>query len=132
MKRNVIDYSQIELYSELNQIDNKKFDLIIIDGYDDTMKEIVNFCKKNAIIFIEGDRKGQTETVLQIFPKSRYVNIITLNKNKSYAHGGGNITHYVGGGQLIFTNPTFKMNLFWFKQKVTTFIINKIRTYKHK
>ena len=68
LKRNVIDYSQIELYSELNQIDNKKFDLIIIDGYDDTMKEIVNFCKKNAIIFIEGDRKGQTETVLQIFP----------------------------------------------------------------
>ncbi len=132
LKSNVINYNQIELYSELNQIKNTNFDLIIIDGYDDTLKETVNFCKKNAIIFIEGDRKGQTEAVLQIFPKSKYVNVITLNKNKSYAHGNGNISHYIGGGQLIFINPTFKMNLFWYQQKVNTFIINKIRTYKNK
>ena len=132
LKSNVIDYNQIELYSELNQIKNKKFDLIIIDGYDDTLKEIITYCKKNTIIFIEGDRKVQTKSVLHIFPKSKYVNIITLNKNKSYSHGNGNINHYVGGGQVIFINPTIKMQLFWFQQKVATFFINKIRKFRNK
>lgn len=130
LKSNVIDYNQIELYSELNQIKNKKFNLIIIDGYDDTLKETVSFCEKNAIIFIEGDRKGQTEIILQIFPESKYVNIITLSKNKPYAHGYSPLTHYIGGGQLIFINPTFKMKLFWFQQKVSTFFINKIRKFR--
>ena len=130
LKKNVIDYNQIELYKELNQIKNKKFDLIIIDGYDDTLKEIVHFCKKNTIIYIEGDRKGQTETTMRIFPKSKYVNIITLNKNKYYSHGHGMTTFYVGGGQLIFIDPTLKMKLFWFQQKTATFIKNKIRTYQ--
>ncbi|PKP29362.1 MAG: hypothetical protein CVU01_00310 [Bacteroidetes bacterium HGW-Bacteroidetes-18] len=129
LKSNVIDYNQIELYSELNQIKNKKFDLIIIDGYDDSLKEVVDFCDKNAIIFIEGDRKGQTEAVLQIFPKSNYVNVVTLNKNKPYAHGYSPQTHYIGGGQLIYINPTVKMKLFWFLQKVDTFIKNKIRKF---
>lgn len=127
IKKNVIDYQQIKLFSELNQIGNKKFDLIIIDGYDDTLKQIVGFCKKYTIIYIEGDRKGQTETIRHIFPKNRYVNVITLNKNKPYCHGGGNTNHYVGGGQLIFINPTPKMKLFWLQQKVATYIINKLR-----
>jgi spore coat polysaccharide biosynthesis predicted glycosyltransferase SpsG len=129
LQKNVLDYNQIELYSELNQIKSKKFDLIIIDGYDDTLKEIVAFCKKNTIVFIEGDRKGQTEIIRQIFPKNRYVNVITLNKTKPYSHSGGNTSHYVGGGQLIFIEPTLKMELFWFQQKAATFIKNKVRIY---
>jgi spore coat polysaccharide biosynthesis predicted glycosyltransferase SpsG len=132
LQKNVLDYNQIELYSELNQIKNKKFDLIIIDGYDDTLKEIVVFCKKNTIVFIEGDRKGQTEVIRQIFPKNKYVNVITLNKNKPYSHSGGDTNHYVGGGQLIFIDPTFKMKLFWFQQKTATFIKNIVRIYKNK
>jgi spore coat polysaccharide biosynthesis predicted glycosyltransferase SpsG len=127
LKSNVLDFDKIEWYAELNQIKNKKFDLIIIDGYDDTLKEVVAFCNKNTIIFIEGDRKGQTETIRQIFPKNKYVNIITLNKNKAYSHSGGNTNHYVGGGQLIFIDPTSKMKWFWFQQKVATYIINKLR-----
>lgn len=132
LKRNVIDYNQIELYSELFEIKNKKFDLIIIDGYDDNLIEAVIFCKKNAIIFIEGHRKEQTDAILHIFPNCKYVNIITLNKNKPYAHGYSPLTHYIGGGQLIFINPTVKMKLFWFQQKIITFIKNKIRKYKNK
>lgn len=132
LKKNIIDYDKIELYSELNQVKKKKFDLIIIDGYDDTLKEIVVFCKKNTIVFIEGDRKAQTKTIMQIFPKCKYVNVITLNKNKSYSHGHGITTFYVGGGQLIFIDPTFQMKLFWFQQKIATYIKNKIRTYSHK
>lgn len=132
LKKNVENYNQIDLHSELNQIKNKSFDLIIIDGYDETLQGIVGFCKKNTIIFIEGDRKGQTEIIRKAFPESKYVNVITLNKNKAYSHSGGDTSHYVGGGQLIFTNPNLKMNLFWFKMKVSTFIKNKIRIYKNK
>lgn len=129
LKKSVSDYDQIELFSELNQIINKKFDLIIIDGYDDTLKEVVTFCEQSTIIFIEGDRKGQTEIIRQIFPKNKYVNVITLNKNKPYSHGGGDTSRYVGGGKLIFVNPTLKMKLFWFQQKAATFIKNKVRKY---
>jgi hypothetical protein len=132
LKSNVLDFDKIELYAELNQIRDKKFDLIIIDGYDDTLKEVVAFCKKSTIIFIEGDRKGQTETIRQIFPKNKYVNVITLNKNKPYSHGGGDASRYVGGGKLIFINPTPTMKLFWFQQKVGTFIKNRIRLYREK
>lgn len=132
LKKNVSYYDQIELFSELNQIKNKKFDLIIIDGYDDTLKEVVAFCKKSSIIFIEGDRKGQTETIRQIFPKNKYVNIITLNKNKPHSYGGGDTSRYVGGGKLIFINPTLTMKLFWFQQKVETFIKNRVRLYRQK
>ena len=58
IKKNIIDYDHVELYAELNEIKKKQFDLIIVDGYDATLQEIVAFCKKNTIIFIEGDRKG--------------------------------------------------------------------------
>ena len=132
LKKNVENYNEIELFSELNLIKNKKFQLIIVDGYDDTLKEIVKFCDKNTIIFIEGDRKGQTNTILEIFPKHKYVNVISLNKNKPYGHGECKPTNYVGGGQLIFINPTLKMRLHWFKEKVTTYIKMKIRIFKSK
>jgi spore coat polysaccharide biosynthesis predicted glycosyltransferase SpsG len=132
LKNNVEDYKQIEVHSELVDVKNKKFDLIIIDGYDDSLREIVSFCKENAIVFIEGDRKGQTETILTIFPKYKYVNVISLNKNKPYAHGTCETSHYVGGGQLIFINPTLKMKRHWFKEKVKTYIKNKIRKLRKK
>jgi len=132
LKCNVLDFDKLELYAQLNQIKNKKFDFIIIDGYDDTLKEVVAFCKKTTIIFIEGDRKGQTETIRQIFPKNKYVNVITLNKNKPYSHSGGDTNHYVGGGKLIFADPTPTMKLFWFQQKVGTYIKNKVRLYHEK
>ncbi|NLP58157.1 hypothetical protein [Lutibacter sp. B1] len=132
LKKNVAYYEKLKIYSDLNKIENLKFDLIIIDGYDKNLNSIKNYCKKQTIIFIEGARKNQTEAILKIFPKSRYVNIITLKKNKPYAHGGSNTNHYIGGGQLIFIEPSFRMILFWFNQKVLTFIKNKIRIYKIK
>jgi spore coat polysaccharide biosynthesis predicted glycosyltransferase SpsG len=133
LKKNLVGYNQITLYSELNQIKDKKFDLIIVDGYDDILIKLVDYCKKkNTIVYVEGDRKGQTDTVKKIFPKSKFVNVITLNKNKPYSHGYDITTHYVGGGKLIFINPTLKMKLFWFQQKTSTFVKNRIRIYSKK
>jgi len=128
LKNNVIDYNKLNIFSELHQIKDVKFDLIIIDGYDDNLNKIKSYCKTNTIIFIEGDRKGQREVIFETFPKSKYVDVITLNKNKPYCHGEVNPNNYVGGGQLIFCNPTFKMNIFWFQQKIKTFIIYKVRS----
>ncbi|MDI9308982.1 MAG: hypothetical protein QM535_02105 [Limnohabitans sp.] len=127
LPENVEHFSQIQLYSELKYIENKKFDFIIVDGYDNKISDVEKFCDSRAIIFIEGDRSEQTKSVLSIFPKSLYVNIATLKKNKPYAHGICEETHYVGGGRLIFTNPNFSMKLFWFLEKVNTFIIYFIR-----
>ena len=132
LKINVDAYPQLSIYAEINNIENKKFDLIIIDGYDDSLKQIVSYCKKNTIIFIEGDRQIQTKTMLEIFPSSLYVNCITLKKNPVYAHENRSINSYIGGGQLIFIKPTLKQKIFWFKEKIATFIKRKIRKYRKK
>jgi hypothetical protein len=132
LPQNVEDYEKIDLYSELNQIRDKKFDLIIIDGSDDSIKEIEKYCSKNAIIYIEGGREVQTKMVLNVFPKSLYVNVITLKKNPFYAHENRSVNNYIGGGQLIFVNPTIGMSLFWIKEKILTFIKRRIRKINKK
>ena len=130
LKDYVADYNRIELYPELSQIKNKKFDLIIIDGSDNALKDIVEYCKENTIVFIEGDRGDQTQTVLELFPKHKYVHIISLNRNKPYAHVDTcHSNSYVGGGKLIFINPTLAMNLFWMKEKLANFVKGKQRKY---
>lgn len=127
LSRNVEDYKKIHLFSELNKIDNNKFEFIIIDGYDNSFDEIEKHCSKNCILYVEGDRAVQTVKLLDIFPKSLYVNVITLKKNPAYAHESRSVDSYIGGGQLIFTNPTVKMKFFWFKEKISTFIKRKLR-----
>lgn len=128
----VEDYEKINLYSELNQVGNVKFDLIIIDGSDNSIKEIAKYCSSNAIIYVEGSREAQTKTILNVFPKSLYVNVITLKKNPSYAHEKRSKNSYIGGGQLIFINPTIDIILFWIKEKFLTFMKRKIRKYNNK
>jgi spore coat polysaccharide biosynthesis predicted glycosyltransferase SpsG len=132
LPQNVKDYNKIQIYPELNQIKKKDFDLIIIDGSDDSLKEIEKYCSVNAILFIEGGRDAQTKTILNVFPKCLYVNVITLKKNPFYAHEKRSVNSYIGGGQLIFINPTFQMKIYWFKEKTKTFIKRKIRKYRNK
>ncbi|WP_395052160.1 hypothetical protein [Flavobacterium sp.] len=126
---NVEDFKKLNLYNELKDIPKKKFDLIIIDGYDDTLKDVVAYSTNETIIFIEGDRKGQTDAIINIFPNSRSVNVITLNKNKEYAHGACEPSTYIGGGQLIFVNPNFYNKLYWFKLKLKTFTKRQFRQW---
>jgi hypothetical protein len=129
LKTYVEDFKKINVFPELNLISGNTFDLIIIDGYDATLKQIVSYCKKNTMIYIEGDRSGQRDSILKTFPKCKYVNIITMSKKKPYAHGYSETTHFIGGGQLIFIDPTGFMSLFWLQQKISTFIKYRIREY---
>lgn len=128
LSENVEDYKKIHLFSELNKIGNRIFEFVIIDGYDNSLNEIEKYCCKNAMLYVEGDRGVQTRTILDIFPKSLHVNVITLKKKPSYAHEDRSVDSYIGGGQLIFTNPTYKMRFFWFKEKFLTFIKRKLRS----
>ncbi|MFZ4436028.1 MAG: hypothetical protein ACOYOR_05930 [Flavobacterium psychrophilum] len=130
LQKNVTDSNRIGLYPELSAIDQQTFDLIIIDGSDAALNDIVAHCKPHTIIFVEGDRSGQTQTVLELFPNHKYVDLITLNRHKPYAHiDKTHANSYVGGGKLIFIKPTFAMYLFWFQQKLATFIKRKLRKY---
>jgi hypothetical protein len=130
LPKNVTNFNRIGLYAELSEIANQSFDLIIIDGSDAALHDIVAYCKPHTIIFIEGDRLGQTQTILELFPNHKYVDIITLSRHKPYAHiDKKQVNAYVGGGKLIFINPTFAMNLYWFQQKIATFIKRKRRKY---
>lgn len=128
LKNNIEDYHKLEQYEYLAEISpESKFDLVIIDGQDNSLQEIANKCKSQAIIFIEGDRSPQTKLILSIFPKARHVNVISLKKNQAYSHG--NTKFFEGGGQLIFTNPNFNMKTYWFKEKTATYIKRHLRKF---
>ena len=127
LPKNVICYEHINLYLKLEEVEKDNFDFIIIDGSDESIKNIRDYCGKHAVIFIEGDRKTQTQTILDIFPGGLYVDVITLEKNPSYAHEGRSIHSYKGGGKLIFINPTIWMKIYWAKEKNLTFVKRKIR-----
>lgn len=128
LKINVEDYAKIEQYEYLDELNvENKFDLVIIDGQDNSLQEMAAKCKSRAIIFIEGDRKPQTKLIMSVFPKSRHVQVISLKRNKVYSHGDP--TYFVGGGQLIFTNPNFRMKTYWFKEKIATYIKRHLRKF---
>lgn len=126
LKTNVEFYDKMELFEGIEEIpENYKFDLIIVDGQDKTLGKLVNFCKKRTIIFIEGDRSPQAAQVLTLFPKARQVQLISIHKNKEYSTGNTNF--FIGGGRLIFTDPDLFMKLYWFKEKVSTYLKRHLR-----
>lgn len=129
LKKNVKYYDSVRLFSDLGEIEKRKFNLILIDGLDTNLLKLQEITQPNAIIFIEGGRLIQLKSVLELFPSAIHVNCITLEKTPLHAHGDTSNRRYLGGGQLIFIKPTFKMKLFWCIEKVKTFLIRKLRTY---
>lgn len=126
LKSNVEFYSGIEMFENISDIViNNKFDLIIIDGQDETLENIISLCSNRAIIFIEGDRSIQAEIILSYFPGAKQIQVITLQKNRVYSPGNPNF--YVGGGRVVFTNPNFKMRIYGLKEKVATYLKRYLR-----
>lgn len=130
LQKNVVNYNKIELYSGVSEVPVQQFDLIIVDGADENFAKIASLCGKDAIIYIEGDRGPQTQSVKQIFPNAKHVNVITLQRNRDYAHGSSTPETYMGGGQLIFADPSLGRKLFWFAEKVKSFTRRNIRDLK--
>ncbi len=122
-------YNKIQIFAELKEVkSSKKFEIVIIDGKDENIKEVESLIATNGIIIIEGDRIPQLNMIRSIFPKSIYTRVISNSRNPNY--GPIPATHYSGGVQLIFINPTFKQKLNYWFHKARTALYYKIRTFK--
>lgn len=122
-------YKKIQIFDELKEVkSDEKFEIIIIDGKDENIKEVESLIANNGIIIIEGDRIPQLNIIRDMFPKSIYTRIISNNKNPNY--GPIPATHYSGGVQLIFINPTFKQKSEYWFYRIRTSLYYKLRAFK--
>ncbi|WP_194767997.1 hypothetical protein [Tamlana sp. I1] len=112
-------FNHIRLFSEAKDLPRDiKFDFIIIDGSDDSLKSIKNSVSERAIIYIEGYRISQVNLVKSFFPRNKYVSVISGYKNPNF--GPFDKKKWSGGGQLIFVNPTFYQRAHYLYLKVLT------------
>ncbi|WNM20257.1 class I SAM-dependent methyltransferase [Flavobacterium capsici] len=129
IKENVSQIKRVELYSNLAEIpEDIFFDLIIIDGTDESLGKLKRLCKNETIIFLEGGRPIQVQILRSFFLKAFYTQMISYNKNPNY--GPFSSEDWCGGGQLIFPNPNFKMKFFYWKERIATYIKRKYRKKK--
>ncbi len=129
LKSNIEDYNSIDLFNSIAGFNNiRKFDLIIIDGSDDRLQYLPDFCKLNTILYVEGCRRSQVESIMSMYPKLKHAEMISSYKNPKYGPFSSEI--WSGGGQLIFLNPTFNNSIYWFKEKVNSFLKRRLRKFK--
>ncbi len=127
LRKNVHDFEKINLYSSLDNLPlNTIYDLIIIDGSDESLSQIKKHCSKNALVFIEGGRAAQIKVIQQIFPKSIYVEVISLRKPPSY---GPFHQKWTGGGSLIAVDPSLFQSISIFAEKLKTFVKRRLRRF---
>ena len=128
LPKNVVNYEKIAVFNDLSQPASEQYDLIIVDGSDASLAEIKRFCHDDTILFIEGFRGEQVAALKQIFPKSMHAEVISSRRNPEY--GPFPATRWGGGGQLIFINPDLYKKYYWFKEKVRSFIVRRMRKFK--
>jgi len=123
-------FKSLQVYPNLNQIPNdSNFDLVIIDGREENLFNVKRLTTKQGVIVIEGDRQPQLEIIRKTFPKAKYVRVISLSKNPPY--GPFSSSHWCGGVQLVFINPSFRQKLYYFYLKISTVIKYKLRKLKN-
>ncbi|OIQ22717.1 methyltransferase [Lacinutrix sp. MedPE-SW] len=132
LKTNLKDsYNHLEIHANIEAIPKtEKFDVVIIDGKDDTLNVVKYYLKEDSIIVIEGDRSDQEATMVKMFPNCINVHIVTLKKNP--ADGFFDVKDYQGGVKVIFIKPNTKQYLYWLKHKVLTNLKYKVRILKKK
>ena len=114
------NYDKLGIYSEVSEVlqEQHYFELVIVDGGFDTFETMGRHISKHAIIVIEGDRKDQEIAIKKIFPKSKFVHMVSDQKND--ANGVFDSASWQGGIKVFFVNPTITQLLFWFKEKLRT------------
>lgn len=121
--KNLID---LKLYADIGEIEKcNQFDLIIIDGSEEKLKIIDSLISNNGIILIEGDRKEQERIIKNIFPKSKFVHLISLKRNGDYSVMNEN--DFRGGLKVIFVKPNLKQSFHWLILKVKSHIKMQLR-----
>lgn len=111
-------FENISVYEDILNMKEEpnKFDLVIVDGGFSSFKEMSHKLDKNAIVAIEGDRKDQEKIIRTLFPKSRFVHIVSDKKNDS--RGVFKSTDWQGGIKVFFINCTLKQYVFWLIEKI--------------
>ena len=119
-------YSDLKVYKNVNELpSNSRFDLIIIDGAEEHLKSIQEKVMTNALILVEGDRKSQVKEVITFFPKSKFVQFLSIKRNEEYS--ASRTGDFRGGLKVIFTNPSVSQLLFWLQMKIETKVKYLIR-----
>jgi len=122
------DHFSFRHYSDLSAVPKEKYDLIIIDGSDNHISQLYEYCNSKTILFVEGDRKKQRELIMEIFNKNGVINCyhaISNQKNKPNSPFAAN--KHVGGYTVFFFNPSFEKKLFRLYNKVLTALKYRIR-----
>lgn len=130
LKKNLnSSYEYLNIYPSVKLLpEAEKFDVVVIDGKDETLNNVKRHLKKHSVIIIEGDRSDQEKSMLELFPNSKRVHIITLKRNSR--DGYYSSKNYQGGVKIIFVNPSLKQLIYWMKHKVLTNLKYKIRKLK--
>lgn len=129
IQKNITQINRVSLCADLSQIpEGRSFDLIIIDGTDESLEKVKRMCTKHSIIFIEGGRSLQLEMLKSLFQNVLHTEMISNYKNPNY--GPFSSENWSGGGQLIFPYPNLKMKLFYVNEKISTFLKRKYRKLK--
>ncbi|WP_271855510.1 hypothetical protein [Patiriisocius marinus] len=124
LPNNVEHYNKIDLFEDINALQTSApFDLIIIDGTDN-LDNIKKFGHPNTIIFIEGLRSKQVESIKKLYPKAIHVEVISLMKKLKR---NSTEMKWNGGGQLIFLEPSNYRKAYAFKEKVSSFLKRRLR-----
>jgi hypothetical protein len=127
LKNNVTDFDEIHLFSDLEFLKtDTNFDLVIVDGSDESLVKVKDLLTTRALIFIEGGRASQVSFLKKMFPKFIYVEIISVRKPPEY---GPYHQKWTGGGSLIFINPNFIQKCYCFNEKVKTFLKRRGRKF---
>lgn len=127
LKKNVPDLDKIHLFPDLESLKtDTKFDLVIVDGSDESLVKVKHLLAPRSLIFIEGGRASQIELLKELFPKFVYAEVISIRKPPEY---GPFHQKWTGGGSLIFTNPNFVQKCYCFNEKVKTFLKRRTRKF---
>lgn len=114
-----VNHRNLNIYSEIKEVPNdKKFDLVIIDGKDHNFREIKKLVSPRGIIALEGDRLPQQSILEELFPRSKMVHSIILSQNSCRSPFPSD--EWQGGLKIIFINPGLKQRLWWLKEKIIT------------
>lgn len=119
-------FKTIEIHPNLKHVPKgHRFDLVIVDGQEESLEKVSSLTAQQGIVLIEGDRLPQLEVIRKIFPKAKYTRVISIYKNPVYGPFSSN--HWCGGVQLVFTHPTFNQKLYYYNLKFSTAIKYKLR-----
>lgn len=120
------NFKDLKLYADIGEIRKlNQFGFIIIDGSEEKLKNVDGLITNNGIILIEGDRKEQEMMVKDIFPKSKFVHLISLKRNGDYSVM--NESDFRGGLKVIFVNPNIMQSFHWCYLKLKSSVKMQLR-----